>query len=168
MRHDPYQLPVLASHARGDELSYTIDRQGAVVKRKLSCGLAVSMALPARAFKGVAARAALGSDGAQVVTLELYHHDTALCVPLLVSDNLDDIAADWHAWSRLLKLPMLIIDGEQKASAMTKMLGALLVETPAERRKRLLRRRPRFLARRKTGSIGEVVRISGEELIARR
>jgi Family of unknown function (DUF6101) len=107
--------------------------------------------------------------GAYRVTLELHHRDPDLCVPLLVSEDLDDIAADWHSWSRLMKLPMLIIGADQHATALQTMLGDIMVENPKLRRKRIarMRRRPMFLSRRKTGKVGPVTRISGEELIAR-
>jgi hypothetical protein len=171
MRLDPYQLPYRVGYGQeADGFSYTIDRQGAVMKRKLSCGLAVSMALPANCFKGVAARAVEHQDGSITVTLEMHHHDPALCLPLLVSGDLDDIAADWHAWSRLTKLPMLIIESDNVARALSERLGAIMIEPPIERRRRFatLKHRPWFLRRRKPGVIGEVVRVSGEELVARR
>ena len=128
------------------------------------------MALPARAFKGVAAHAEVTSQGFYRVSLELHHNDPDLCVPLLVSEDLDDIAADWHSWSRLMKLPMLILEGRQNAVAVRTMLGEIMVEDPLERRKRrqLAKRRSRFLQRRKPGTVSEVVRLTGEELIARR
>ncbi|MGI9399616.1 MAG: DUF6101 family protein [Rhizobiaceae bacterium] len=170
MRLDPYQLPHQVGYGRSDGLSFTIDRQGAVMKRKLSCGLAVSMALPASCFKGVAAHAVESPDGTITATLELHHHDPALSVPLLVSGDLDDIAADWHAWSRMMNLPMLIIESDNVARRITDRLGALMVEAPIERRKRFgtLKHRPWFLRRRKVGVVSEVTRITGEEIIARR
>jgi Family of unknown function (DUF6101) len=166
VRIDPYHLPVRIETA---DKSYKLDRQGAVVRAILSCGLEASVSLPARAFSGVAARATVTGNGAYRVTLELHHRDPDLCVPLLVSEDLDDIAADWHSWSRLMKLPMLIIGADQHATALQTMLGDIMVENPKLRRKRFarLRRRPRFLSRRKIGVVGNITRISGEELIAR-
>ncbi|MFZ1813356.1 MAG: DUF6101 family protein [Rhizobiaceae bacterium] len=169
MRLDPYSMPHRLEMDVND-LSYSIDRQGAVMKRTLTCGLPVSMALPVRSFKGVAARAIENADGSVTVTLELHHHDADLCVPLLVSDDLDDIAADWHAWSRLLRLPMLIVGADSKAVPVRQQLGEIMVDPAYPRRKRFstLKHRPWFLRRRKPGVIGEIVKISGEELIARR
>lgn len=170
MRLDPYQLPYRVGYGQADGFSFTIDRQGAVMKRMLSCGLAVSMALPTNCFKGVAARAVEHRDGGITVTLEMHHHDPELCLPLLVTGDLDDIAADWHSWSRLMKLPMLIIESNNVTRALSERLGAIMIEPPIERRKRFatLKHRPWFLRRRKPGVISEMVRISGEELIARR
>ena len=170
MRLDPYRLPHRIAARGEDGFSYEIDRNGATVKRRLSCGLKLALALPVRAFKGVAARSVEHEDGSYTVSLELLHHDRELSLPLLVSDDLDDIAADWHAWSRMMRLPMLIVGADGIARPVREQLGAIMVETPAERRKRFgsLKHRPNFLRRRKPGVIGPVVKISGEELIARR
>jgi len=150
--------------------SSDLDRNGAVMKRKLDCGLPVSMALPSRAFQGVAARAYEDEDGNMMVSLELHHHDIDCCLPVLICNDLDDIAADWHAWSRMLSLPMLIIDCDDVANPVRQQLGAIMVEPPMERRNRFrfLKRRPNFLRRRKPGIVGKVERLSPAEIIARR
>jgi len=171
MRLDPWRLPHRVSFEDGKGGSFTLDRQGAVVKRRLpASGLNVSLALPARAFRGVAAKAIEHEDGSYTVRLELSHRDPALSVPLLVSHDLDDIAADWHAWSRLMRLPMLIVEADEVARPVREQLGEIMVDAPFTRRKlfSILKRRPRFLARRKPGKVGPVEKITGEELIARR
>jgi hypothetical protein len=168
LRLDPYRLPHRLS-VEAARTTWTIDRQGVVMKSVLGSGLPVSVALPARSFKGVAARAMEQADGSLKVTLELHHHDPALCVPLLVAGDLEDAAADWHSWSRLMSLPMLIVGDGGQASPVRARLGQLMVDPALERRKRFgsLKRRPWFLRRRKPGVIGPVVRITGEEIIAR-
>lgn len=169
LRLDPYRLPQKISHERHGA-SWSIDRHGVVLKRRLpQSGLPVAVALPARCFKGVAARAVENADGTTTVTLELHHHDAALCVPLLVATDFDDIAADWHSWSRLMRLPMLIAGDQGEMSPVRKLLGEIMVDPTLDRRKRFgaLKHRPWFLRRRKAGMVGPVVRISGEELIAR-
>jgi len=150
--------------------TYKVDTKGAVVRKTLTCGLPVTMAVPARAFKGVAARAVQNSNGEMTVTLELLHQDPELCVPLLYATDMADIAADWHSWSRLMKLPMLIIGIEGEATPVQQTLGNILVETPWERRKRItaIKHRPNFLRRRKMGQVSVVEKISAAELIARR
>lgn len=171
MRLDPYKLPQKVHSAGDNGLSYNIDRNGAVLKRKLqNSKLPISIALPAKAFKGVAAKATELPDGTTNVTLELLHHDPACCLPLLISDNLDDIAADWHAWSRMLKLPMLLIGDDNEPTPVCKKLGALMIESPIERRKKFsfLKRRPNFLRRRKMGDVGKVEKLTAAEIIARR
>ena len=170
MRLDPYHLPHCVKFGNDKQFCYKIDRNGAVMKRRLAGGLPLSMALPQKAFKGIAARVMEADDGRTIFTLELHHHDRDLCLPVLVADNLDDIAADWHAWSRLMALPMLLIDEHNIANVVRKHLGSLMVETPIERRKRfsMTKHRPWFLRRRKTGHVGVVEKISAAEIIARR
>ena len=61
--------------------------------------------------RGREAREFIEDDlGDVTVTLELLHTDAMLCVPLLVAGDLDDVAADWRAWSEALGLPMLMIE----------------------------------------------------------
>ena len=167
LRLDPYKG---THNLQVGSKTYKVDTKGAVVRKMLSCGLPVSMAVPAKAFKGVAARAVEGKDGKMTVTLELFHHDPELCVPLLHADDMSDIAADWHSWSRMMSLPMLIkgIDGE--ATQIQRLLGQIMIEDPWERRKRIsaIKHRPNFLRRRKAGVVGPVERLSAAELIARR
>lgn len=168
LRLDPYRLPHRIIHDH-QNTSWTIDRQGVVFKRMLNCGLPVSIALPVKSFIGVGARAVETADGNVCATLELHHNDPDLSVPLLVAGDLDDIAADWHSWSRLMQLPMLILEAQGKASPVQKMLGEIMVDPALDRRKRFgsLKHRPWFLRRRKPGVVGPVIRISGKELISR-
>ena len=167
LRLDPY----LSSHQLnvGDKL-YKISRNGVVVKKTMSIGKELTMALPNKAFKGVAARAIEDEQGVVTVTLELLHHDPELCVPLLYANDMDDIAADWHSWSRLMKLPMLVVDLDNNPTAVTKQLGALMIEDPIARRKRIttVKHRPNFMRRRKMGVVGPVQKLTAAELIARR
>ena len=167
LRLDPYQ----GTHhfAMGDR-TFKLDRGGAVVRKTLSCGLPVSVAVPARAFKGVAAQAIEDDLGRMSVSLQLLHHDPELSVPLLQADGMDDIAADWHSWSRVLSLPMLLVDLDGKTTPAMKQLGQVMLEQPWQRRKRITspKRRPNFLRRRKKGVVGTVERLPANELIARR
>lgn len=150
--------------------TYKVDTKGAVVRKMLSCGLPMTMAVPAKAFKGVAARAVQFDDGSVTVTLELLHHDPELSVPLLYANDMTDIAADWHSWSRMMSLPMLIVGVDGAATQVQKLLGDIMVEAPWERRKRItaIKHRANFLRRRKAGTVGPVEKISAAELIARR
>ena len=169
MRLDPYHLPHSVLIGKDGNYSYKIDRNGAVIKRKLGCGLPVSMALPQKAFKGVAAKAIDDGNGKTIFILELHHHDVDCCLPVLVADNLDDIGADWHAWSRLMRLPMLLVDEQNMAKPVRKQLGILKIETSVERRNRLSmnNHRPWFLRKRKSGTIGKMEKLSAAEIIAR-
>jgi Family of unknown function (DUF6101) len=173
MRLDPFRLPQMVSYATRDEqgdVTFCIDRRGAVIKRILKMsGLPVTIVLPARAFKGVAARAMEDSDGNVTVTLELLHNDPQLSVPLLVADDLDDVAADWRAWADEYRLPMLLIEADGVARTLEESLGAVKTGPVKSRRKRKVSqpRRPRFLMRRKSGDLGLRLVVGGQEIIAR-
>jgi len=170
MRLDPTRLPQAVSYAARDDfgdVTFTIDRRGAVLHRRLDMsGLPVTVALPARAFRGVAARAMEDGEGNVTVTLELMHRDPMLSVPLLVAHDLDDVAADWRAWSNAYGLPMLLVESDGVARSLEESLGAIRTSPPRERRqgRPTTPRRPRFLMRRKTGGLRLV--IGGLEIIA--
>ncbi|SFI36709.1 DUF6101 family protein [Aerobium aerolatum] len=173
MRLDPFRLPQAVSYASRDELgdvSFTIDPRGATVRRLLQqSGLPVTVVVPATAFRGVAARAIEHEGGTVTVTLELLHNDPHLSVPLLVASDLDDVAADWRAWAEAYRLPMLLFEADGVARTLDETLGMVRTGQPVERRKgRVSRqRRPRFLARRRTGDLGLRLVVDGEEIIAR-
>ncbi len=174
MRLDPFRLPQIVSYATRDDfgdVSFTVEPRGATVRRILQMsGLPATVVLPAKAFQGVAARAMEDEDGNVTVTLELLHRDPMLCVPLLVADNLEDVAADWRAWADAYRLPMLLIEADGVARTLEESLGEAIKTLPAQdRRKRRVTpaRRPRFLMRRKPGNLGLRLVINGEEIVAR-
>lgn len=171
-RIDPFALPQtlqVEAEADGDsDVRYTVDRGGAVMKRTLSCGLPLSMSVPRNCFKGVVARTSQTESGETTVALELLHQDAALSVPLCLSKDLEDVAADWHAWSRRFKLPMLVED-ERGVLVTVKNSGGIENRGVKQRRRRVagVRHRPRFLQRRRTPVIGPVEILRAEEIIAR-
>lgn len=172
-RVDPARFPQQVSYAlagEGGNVSVTIDERGAVLRRTLpSSGLPISFALPVRAFKGIAARAIDHGNGAMTVTLELHHDDPDLCVPLLVAHDLSDIAADWRSWSEAFGVPMLMVEADGIAHPLEDHIGEVRREQAQPRRRaaNAVRHRPRFLCRRKTGSLGVTLKIEGKEIIAR-
>ncbi|HHZ10939.1 MAG TPA: hypothetical protein GX405_19405 [Rhizobiales bacterium] len=173
MRLDPFRLPQVVSYATRDDfgdVTFTIDQRGAVVRRRLEMsGVPAIIALPAKAFLGVAARALEDEDGNVTVTLELLHNDPLLSVPLLVAHDLDDVAVDWRAWAEAYRLPMLLIEADGIARTLEESLGAVRKAPVRERRqgRAANARRPRFLARRKIGTLGMRLVIDGQEIIAR-
>lgn len=173
MRLDPLRLPQVVSYATRDDhgdVTFTIDQRGAVVRRRLAMsGIPAIIALPARVFRGVAARALEDGDGNVTVTLELLHDDPLLSVPLLVAGDLDDVAADWRAWADAYRLPMLLVEADGVARTLDETIGYVKASPVKERRKGRIstQRRPRFLARRKMGNLGLRLVVGGEEIIAR-
>ncbi len=173
LRLDPCNFPQQVTYAPREEtgnISVTIDQRGAVLRKILpSSGLPLSIALPARAFRGVAARAMDHGNGEVTVTLELHHLDPELCVPLLVAHDLHDIAADWRAWSAAYNIPMLMIEADGVARPLDERLGPVGIRTARARRNHAFfaQRRPCFLMRRTTGRLGMRMKIEGREIIAR-
>lgn len=157
-RVDPRALDARRSF-RISERSITVHTGGAVIEDADG----IARPLPGRAFEGIAARALEDSDGNITVTLELLHKDEALSVPLLVANDLDDVAADWRDWARTFDLPMLMVESD---GSITPLDGPGAPAVSTERRKRASRR-PRFLMRRRAGDLGVAMRIGGRELIAR-
>jgi hypothetical protein len=173
LRLDPTRFPQQVSYAmRGTagDVTITIDERGAVLRKILpSSGLPLSVALPKRAFKGVAARAIDHGDGEVTVTLELHHEDPDLCIPLLVAHDLSDIAADWRSWSEAFRIPMMMIEADGVARPLEEHLGGVATRDLQPRRGHsyFAHRRPRFLVRRTTGKLGVKMKIEGREIIAR-
>lgn len=173
-RLDPARFPQQLSYRDTDSasnVSISLDERGAVLRKVLNgSGLPVSFALPARAFKGVAARAIDHGDGNVTVTLELHHEDPSLCIPLLVAHDLCDIAADWRMWSEAYRIPMMMVEADGVARPLEERLGEVRTRETAPRRRHsyFAERRPRFLVRRSTGSLGMTMRIQGKEIIARK
>lgn len=173
LRLDPARFPQQVTYGKGNgttDVAVTLDERGAVLRKVLSSsGLPLSFALPARAFKGVAARAIDHGDGQVTVTLELHHDDPDLCVPLLVAHDLCDIAADWRSWSEAYHIPMLMVEADGVARPLEEHLGKVRTQNTRPRRRHsyFAERRPRFLVRRSTGSLGMSMKIEGKEIIAR-
>lgn len=173
LRLDPFNFPQTVSYPtreEGEDVTFTLHERGAVLRRQLpNSGLPVSMALPACAFRGVNARAVEDEFGEITVTLELLHADPQLCVPLLVAHNLDDIAADWRAWAAVYDLPMMLVEEDGVARPLEESKGPVSSAPVQDRRqgRESLRRRPRFLARRKVGDLGLRLVVDGTEIIAR-
>jgi len=70
--------------------------------------------LSLRQFSGIAA-CKTAQSGETVFCLMLVHDNGDYCVPLLVSNNKDDLLMDWRLWADSYNLPMLI--GEAPLSA---------------------------------------------------
>lgn len=175
-RLDPMELPVryttgIGRGARRVEAVIVLDRQEVVLKRPSPAGAPTTIRLPIKAFKGVAVRIApVGQEGDIEVTVELMHSDPALCLPLIVADDAEDVAADWQSWGRVFGLPLLLVTPDGMVEQPVDQIGALrkLPSRPRRRHSFFANRRPRFLTRRKTGlKRGEIEIIDGREIIAR-
>ncbi|MFD1704398.1 DUF6101 family protein [Methylopila henanensis] len=174
-RLDPFALPIRFAApdaaADGGERRVTLDAERVVVDRKVR-SMSMRIAVPLNAFSGVAVRVAPGEkpecDRVEVV---LAHRDRALDVPLHESTPDGDGLAEWKSWGRALKLPLLVEELDGRRSTPSAMLGLVEVRRPRPRRRHslLAGRRPRFLAKRRTGKLSGEAKVNrGErEIIAR-
>src|SRR5579872_5778208 len=86
-RLDPFTLPVrFSAGCDGGAHDFVLDRERALLRRRLSAGPMVTVTVPVRAYAGVAVRIeALGHSGDLRVVVELMHRDPALSLPLIVA-----------------------------------------------------------------------------------
>jgi Family of unknown function (DUF6101) len=154
MRLDPLSLPISfhAHDARADGFVRQVElhRERVVLHRAVR-GMQMSVKLRVSDFLGIALRGA--KDGEMLV---LAHRDPSLSIPLCVTTDTDELAAAWQLWSDVFALPMLQDSARE----------------PAQRRRRrnvIRTRRPKFLLRRRLGSLLEKAKnYRGErEIIAR-
>ncbi|WP_375415376.1 DUF6101 family protein [uncultured Bradyrhizobium sp.] len=138
LRLDPLSLPVsFAAHdirADGGVRQIELHRERVILRRAV-CGMRMAINVRVSDFLGVAMR-----EDSAGQTLVLVHRDPSLSIPLCVSAEREEIASAWPMWSDIFSLPQL-----QDAS-----------REPAPRRRRrnaIRARRPKFLVRRRTGSL---------------
>jgi hypothetical protein len=167
-RLDPDILPARLAGGAAD-LSFVIDGERAIVRRPLG-GRTATLAIPIRAYAGVAVRVAPNGSGGRIrAFVELLHDDPSLTLTLAVADEPEDIAADWRAWGKKLKLPLLLVGADGTIIRPLDQVGALVVGTSQPRRRHsfFAGRRTRFQRRRKTGRGGPMDKLTGSEIIAR-
>ncbi|MEM7302145.1 MAG: DUF6101 family protein [Pseudomonadota bacterium] len=182
LRLDPEALPQAGSyrtesslprragvHDASGAVHFKLDAAGATFKRPLSCGLDLSLAMPTKAYLGVAARAFENQDGSTTVTLELMHRDENLSVPLLVSDRVEAVVGDWQRWCRLTSLPMMVVEVDGELTKLEIEPTALPVRQAQPRRRRHtpLRNKSRFSRRRSFGRMNGLSVLNAQEIIAR-
>jgi hypothetical protein len=129
--------------------------------------------MPVSAFAGVAIRLTAGEDGQPgTVSVVLEHKDPGLALPLFVSVEADDAAAQWRTWANVLGLPMLVAEDDGKLREPFARMGGVRIARVRARRRRhnaIKRRRPTMPLRRKRGKLTDATPVHrGErEIIAR-
>jgi len=176
LRLDPLSLPVryATEDERADDRSRVveIDHNRVLLFRSVG-GVHMRLRIPLDGFLGVAVRIlAAGEGGLDEAAITLEHRDPALSVALHIADELDDLAAEWELWGRVLGRPLLVQDIDGTLREPLKMMGAMMVNEGAPRRRRrtpLCKRRPYFTARRKgfPVKLEAVVHRDEREIIAR-
>jgi len=172
---DPFCLPArfAATDAAADEQLRHVElyRERVVVRRSLS-GMRMALNMPVSAFAGVAIRLTAGEgDEPGTVSVILEHKDPSLALPLFVSAEADDAAAQWRTWAKVLGVPMLVDDDGQLREPFARMGGVRIERVRMRRRRRnaIKRRRPTMPLRRLMGKLTADTHVyRGErEIIAR-
>ena len=174
-RLDPLALPLRFSAndavADGRVRHVELHRERVILRRAVQ-GMRVALNVPVTAFLGIAVRLiAAANDTPARVAVMMEHRDPALSIELYTAPNSTDVIAEWQLWSRVFGLPQLVADAEGNFSEPYPRIGSVRHKAPTARRRRrspLAKRRPRFLARRRTGAKREsAVHRDEREIIAR-
>ena len=156
--------------ADGQRRLIEVTRDCVRIDRRLQ-GIAMRVAVPVQAYRGVALSLRPEADGSLTYQLDLLHKDEDLSVTLDFAEDDRDIVADWRLWSRFFRLPALVERQVGVIEEADATLGGLSLggATPLRRAPRTRsKRRPMFLKRRKVGvtPVTPVV-FAGREIIAR-
>lgn len=166
---DPF-FSAVAADARADrgrrEIAISTDR--VTIRRRLK-GIGMQLCLAVSTYRGVALCLRPGPDGKLVYQIRLVHRDSDLSVLLDEAADDTDIVADWRLWARVLGRPALAERAIGEFEAISGDPEAVERSGAIARRKRPVKRRPRFLARRKMGTPHEhpAVHADEREIIAR-
>ncbi|SEP65229.1 hypothetical protein SAMN05216548_101187 [Faunimonas pinastri] len=138
---DPH--PANARSGDGAACFTTFDRRTVVLVRPVA-GVNCMLRVGANLYEGVRL---LEEDGLYVV--RLVHRDPGLTVDVLATDDADEAVERCERLARALALPALGADGTAETSV--RRIGRVIATAPEARRPSGMARRPRFLARRRTG-----------------
>jgi hypothetical protein len=154
LRLDPLSLPVSFSahdiRADGGTRQVELHRERVVLRRAVH-GMRMAINVRVNDFLGIALR-----DADDAKMLVLAHRDPSLTVPLCISNDVEEIETAWRMWSEIFALPQLQDNAREPA--------------PRRRRRNAIRaRRPKFLMRRRAGTLLNAANVHRDEreIIAR-
>lgn len=136
--------------ADGGSRQVSVSRKGVSIARRLK-GVSMLIRVPVSAYRGVALDIEQTRAGA-AYRLALAHNDPDLDIVLVETQDSAAAAAEWKYWSSFLELPRLTVrNGEFEP--LNPMIGGVVAKSALARRSAssVVKRRPRFLARRKGG-----------------
>lgn len=144
-----------------------ISTERVTIRRRLH-GIDMRLSLGLTAYRGVALCLRPGGGDRLIYQVRLIHRDHDLSVLLDEAPDDRDIIADWRLWARVLGRPALVERevGRFEPASADPASGEEFKSIA--RRKRPLKRRPRFLTRRRVGRPTVEPVLHGErEIIAR-
>jgi hypothetical protein len=175
-RLDPFALPIrfaVSDTAADQRVRFVELTRERVVMRRAVRGIKMAVNLPLAAYRGVAIRMEPPSgDTPGAVSVMLEHRDPGLSLPLYSATESSEIVAEWQAWARVLRLPLLIAEPDGRLREPFERIGAVVIGAPAPRRRRRLAikaRRPNVPLRRRVGGWPDapIVHHGEREIIAR-
>ena len=146
--------------ADGADCLATFDRHTLVMSRPVA-GLSCRIRIGTNQFQAVAM---IARDDRHVI--HLMHRDPGLSIDLAEAASLADAEDHCDRLAAFLDLPRLTLAG-RSASGETIMSGIASHQRRNEPVRLGKHRRPRFLTRRRTGSVVSFRKVEGSELIAR-
>lgn len=144
-----------AGDLRADGLrrSVRLNPEQVTIARRLA-GMRMKISVPSKSYRGVVLEPAAASRTRRF-RLRLDHRDPDLNVPLFEAADAADVIAEWTGWAQFFALPRLIETSCGGLACLDQGIGRVLLgaSSPERRQARTVgARRPRFLARRKTGA----------------
>jgi Family of unknown function (DUF6101) len=136
------------ARADGRKRKVEVSRQRVIIARTVG-GVEMRVALEPRQFRGVLFTVLIAEGTDFLYQVRLLHADADMNVTLADCDSEAEACTLWRRWAHVLGLPRLV----ERAEGEIEVDRSPLEPTPGERRRgrTTLRRRNRFLARRKTG-----------------
>lgn len=144
-----------------------MEKDRVVIDRRVD-GMAMRLGIPCSAYKGVVLTLA-GTPDEPRFLIRLDHADPELSIVLHDSEDDSDIVADWRAFAALTGLPRYLEREPGVLEAAEARLGALALGPARVMRRRgavAIRRRPRFLTRRRMGERRLMKRVACERVIS--
>lgn len=126
---------------------------GRIVIDRSFAGMAMRIGLPCSAYKGVVLTLHVVHDAPRFV-IRLAHDDPDLSVTLWRSDDDADVVAQWRAFANITHLPKFLEREPGVLESAERRLGQVVIGPAHVMRRRgsaAIRRRPRFLTRRRMG-----------------
>ena len=139
------------ARADGGRRVVMLERDRVVIARGVA-GVFMQIALEPQTYRGVLLRLMRLDDEGFHYEVRLAHNDPDFGVALAECADQAEAELAWSHWARFFRLPKLVERVEGVPETQCPMIGGVAARSAVPRRNgRGLRRRPRFLARRKIG-----------------